>query len=110
MPYLVPTSSRRIPSIQRVWFCKEFTDWLVVQDVANFFPVCLEITQWTWPTIPNAVRESDKITLFLKVAIALRQGDHVCVGPAFHDESFIVGKEKGAVVSVQDYLKDRRLE
>lgn len=107
-PYVTKTGSRFNPSIVRIWFCKEFKDMVVVQDLANFFPVTLEVSLSTWYLLKKSVMENERITLFFKLPISLRQGDHICVGPAFSDESFKIGT--GSKVSVQDYLKDRRLE
>lgn len=90
--------------ITRVWFCKEFNDWPCLLAIARLFPYrCLEATMFSLTAIPESVRS--QVRLYLKVPVQLRAGDHVCVGPAFADESFEIGT--GKKVAPSEYEKDK---
>lgn len=93
-------------TIRRVWFCKEFTDWKLMMRVARLFPsVCVEATMETYHTLPGKARED--FSIYLKVPLRLKSSDHICVGPAFCDESFRVGT--GAKVHPEAYLSDVKI-
>lgn len=90
--------------ITRIWFCKEFTDWENLIAIAEKFSHrCLEVTPETLPLIPVAVRQW--VRFYLKIPAQLWPGDHVCVGPAFADEAFEIGK--GKKVTPSEYEKDK---
>jgi hypothetical protein len=95
-------------TIKRVWFCREFITrsaekWKTFRKIAQHFEtVCIEITLNDYEAIPRDLR--DKAFLYLKIPLPLKKGDHVCVGPAFQDESFMVGK--GNKISPEQYLND----
>ena len=91
-------------NINRIWFCKEFADWEMLTAIAPMFPSrCLEVTLDTLPTIPVAVRHW--VRFYLKIPVELWRDDHVCVGPAFADESFKIGT--GNKVIPLDYERDK---
>ena len=93
-------------SHKRVWFCKEFTDWKLLRRIAKLFEsVGVEATPQSYENIPKDIR--DKHTIYLKVDVRLKRGDHVCIGPAFHDEIFVTGK--GVSMDPQEYLKDIKI-
>jgi hypothetical protein len=90
----------------RVWFCKEFTNWVLMQAIAKHFQeVCVEVEPKCFENIPLVIRQRARI--YLKVAVPLKPGDHICVGPAFEDESFAIGQ--GIKVDPKDYYADRRI-
>jgi hypothetical protein len=93
--------------IRRFWFCKEFTDWASLQFFADLggFTLCVETTPLNFHRVPTRLRE--KCQLYLKLDMALKKKDHICIGPAFSDESFCVGS--GAVVRPAQYSKDIRI-
>ena len=97
---------RKKTGASRVWFCREFVDWKLLKRIAKEFDeVCIEVEPKCFENIPLALR--DKAIIYLKVDTPLKPGDFVCVGPAFHDESFKIGS--GSKVKPQDYLQDKRI-
>lgn len=93
-------------NIKRIWFCKEFTDWPKMRSFIPVFPQrVLEVGRENYHAVPHDIR--DKFQFYFKVPYVLRPGDHVCVGPAFGDESFVIGT--GRTVSPADYLADVRI-
>ena len=92
--------------IRRVWFCKEFTNWPLLQAVAlEFDRVCVEVEPKNYGNLPMNIRRTARI--YLKVAVPLKDGDIVCVGRPFYDESFAMGC--GQKVTKEDYSQDRML-
>jgi hypothetical protein len=90
----------------RVWFCKEFTDWEMIRAISKFFDqVCIEVLPKNFDAVPKDIRES--ATIYLKVSTPLKNGDFVCVGPAFSDEAFEIGT--GAKVNPEKYLGDTQI-
>lgn len=99
-------AAARQHGIGRVWFCKEWADWeTIVQVLSSGRKVCLEVTPETIRLVPVFVMK--EACVYLKVDTELKDGDHVCVGPAFADEAFRIGT--GAKVEPVDYAGDRRL-
>jgi len=91
----------------RVWFCKEYTLWPMIRAIGEYFDkVCIEVEPKCYDSIPKDLRR--KATIYLKVKTPLKDGDFVCVGPAFSDESFEIGT--GAKVTPEAYLKDKRIK
>lgn len=94
--------------IERVWFCKEFSDWDTLRAIAKMFKhVCIEATPKTYETLPSEFRTESKYRIYLKVSMSLKPGDFICVGPAFSDESFEVGT--GTKVNPSQYNNDTRI-
>ena len=90
--------------ITRIWFCQEFNDWEMLEAIAPLFKTrCLESTPELLVHLRPAIREL--VTVYLKIPVVLRPGDHVCVGPAFADESFEIGT--GRRVTPSEYEKDK---
>ena len=92
---------------KRVWFCKEFTDWEMIRELAKGFEVvCLEVNHRTFNTVPWDVRRL--CVLYYKVkAKGLKRGDHICAGEPFRDEAFVVGE--GVKVTTSEYMKDIKI-
>ena len=94
----------------RVWFCKEFKDWPRLEAIASKFPsanVCIEIEAPVYRSLPAAFRKDYVIYVKVPSVVGLKAGDHVCVGAAFSDESFMIGT--GAKVNPGDYGADTRI-
>ncbi len=90
----------------RVWFCKEFKNWKLLKVLSNHFKtVCLEVEMGTQSMVPRDIYNT--VTIYLKVPIMLKPGDHVCVGPAFSDEAFKIGT--GKRVNPDDYKNDKKI-
>lgn len=96
--------------VSRVWLCKEFLhshgkDALIALTRKLTFrgiKTCVEVTAHQakeYEYLRHYVRFYVKFDLPFLVA-----GDHLCVGPAFADESFVVGK--GAKVIPANYEAD----
>ena len=93
---------------QAVWFCKEFRNWQVLENIANCFPkgaVTLEVSPTTLGLVPHRFLKAYR--LFYKLPVQLKSGDFVCVGHAFHDESFRIGTGDRAKPDM--YLNDQRI-
>ena len=102
---LGPKLTRR-GTIKRVWFCKEFQNWPLLRVIAKHFKtVCLEVTPKGYDNLPREFKTD--FIIYLKVPFMLKKGDHVCVGAAFQDESFQIGK--GNRVSPEQYANDVRV-
>jgi hypothetical protein len=96
--------------IKRVWFCKEFMNWPVMEAIAKHFEhCCIEATPVSYVAIPKRIR--DRFQVYIKVSFGhglnLKPGDVVCVGPAFADEAFTIGQ--GAKVEPNLYLNDIKI-
>lgn len=95
--------------ITRVWFCKEFTNWALLEAIARHFKsVCIEVTPERLICIPQRFRE--RYQIYVKVSFGrlnLKKGDVICVGPAFADEAFTIGE--GAKVQPDLYLNDLKI-
>ncbi len=79
------------PQVKRVWVCKEFTHWDSVRRLrAVFDKVVVEVNRHNVGMLPKEVFEGCQ--LYYKLPVELKQGDYVCVGQAFSDESFRIGK------------------
>lgn len=111
-PDIKPTDDlsflRRNSGCKRVWFCKEFTNWGLLKAIgAHFDEVCIEVEPKCLLSIPERLRRTARIYLKIVLPVALKTGDHVCVGLPFADESFEIGK--GARVAPKDYLRDIKI-
>jgi hypothetical protein len=100
---------KNLAGVPRVWFCKEFValqNWGVLPYLKGR-AICVEMTVEFLQRgfLPQEVR--DRCTVYLKVPVTLFKGDFICVGQAFKDESFEVGK--GAVVTPDQYNKDVKI-
>ena len=98
----------------RVWLCKELlvwaansTHWATIRKITSMFPkVCLETTPAFYTCIPEDIRKASRV--YVKIDnIELKPGDQVCVGPAFSDEAFEIGK--GVKVNPSAYLNDKKI-
>ncbi len=93
--------------VRRVWFCKEFTNWPLLRFLAKHFDkVCLEASTRTYDNVPRDIKM--EYTIYFKLNFPLKNGDFICVGPAFSDEAFEIGK--GAKVNPEQYLKDTKIK
>lgn len=87
----------------RVWVCKEFEEWDMVRAFFKVFKkVVLEVSARTYGNLPRDIIQ--RAQLYYKLPVRLKPGDVVCVGPAFEDESFVVGT--GKKVTPDQYGKD----
>lgn len=99
--------------VARVWFCKEFLhacaagkSWDIMRKIMSLFPICAaEVEAQCVSMIPKDIYA--KLTVYVKLDIKLKDGDFVCVGPAFSDESFEIGK--GAKVTPEAYANDTKV-
>lgn len=91
---------------KRVWFCAEYYKVSVINWVARFTPlnVCYELNA----AFTKRSEIDPKVKVYAKVNLGLLEGDQICVGPPYKDESFVIGK--GQKVSPQDYSSDRRIK
>lgn len=102
---LIPAMTRR-GEITRVWFCKEFTDWKLLRAIAKHFKtVCMEVSIKQYGNLPRDFQTD--FTIYLKVNLLMKAGDHICVGPPFQDEAFKIGT--GVKVTPQQYSNDRKI-
>lgn len=103
LPTELPSLIKKFPD-HRVWFCKEFKHWDTVRRfLKSCFPeICIEVTWETWSKVPADLRA--KCTIFFKLPVELKEGDFICVGPAFADEALKIGT--GHKVKPEEYLKD----
>jgi len=92
------------PELNRVWFCAEFRNWSIVRESFGLFDkVCIEVLSHDADSMPpEDIAQHARI--YLKVKWDLKDGDHVCVGSSFKDESFDIGN--GEPVAPQAYTKD----
>ena len=95
------------PSVTRVWVCKEFACWSAIRRLkAAFGKVVIEVDRHTVGAMPKEL--FDGCQLYYKLPVELKQGDYVCVGPAFSDESFRVGR--GDQVDPAMYRRDELID
>lgn len=95
------------PTVKRVWVCKEFIYWESIRRLkAAFGKVVLEVSRHTYGAMPKEL--FDQCQLYYKLPVELKQGDYVCVGPAFSDESFRIGK--GDQVDPAMYRRDEVID
>jgi len=89
----------------RVWFCAEFIDKEVINWVAENedVKVCYELGH-----LFRREEISKKVRVYGKVNLGLIEGDQICVGKPYQDESFVIGE--GVKVSVADYERDVRIK
>lgn len=96
----------------RIWFTKDFGSWQVLRyakQVVNH--VCLEVD--ILELFGKGIRRLPytllyNVQLYVKIACSnLKKGDHVCIGKAFEDESFMLGN--GRKVTPEDYRSDFQL-
>ncbi len=101
--------------IQRIWFCKEYLRGRSIEQLKSTFEIleekfpgikiCIELQLSDYHQFASALRVYG--TFYLKMGdnlSLLANGDHVCIGSAFTDESFRIGS--GNKVSPDQYLKD----
>jgi hypothetical protein len=92
--------------IKRVWFCKEFSNWPMIRAISKHFKTsCLEVTPKQYDNLPRDLKA--EFTIYLKINFPLKEGDFVCVGPPFMDESFQIGT--GKKVKPEDYASDIKI-
>lgn len=99
---------RKRSNSTRVWFCKEFLNWPMLEAIAAHYEpgnVCIEVEPNCFESLPRRFRQNYRI--YVKLDLPLKPGDHVCVGPAFSDESFEMGH--GSKVLPEQYLKDIKI-
>lgn len=95
------------PTVKRVWVCKEFVDWDSVRRLRTAFDkVVLEVNRHNFGAMPKEL--FDGCQLYYKLPAELKHGDYVCVGPAFSDESFRIGK--GDQVDPAMYRRDEPID
>lgn len=98
-----------LDQVDRVWFCKEYKDYNVIKAVrALGKKVCVEVVPGG---IENALPDDihENATLYLKMNVkGLKNGDHICVGKPFEEESFMIGS--GTKVTKDQYLADRKIK
>ena len=100
---------KQLGSVPRIWFCKEFVtkqNWAILPYLKGR-SICVEMTVELLQRsfLPQEVR--DRCVVYLKVPVKLFKGDFICVGDAFKDESFEIGK--GAIVTPDQYNKDVKI-
>lgn len=107
--------------ITRIWFCEEFFHnpirWGFCYEAveAGFVQVCLcfvfpfysSALEWFIKSKPYPTANVQLYLKLLSDLKFLRNGDHVCIGDKFADESFCIGQ--GKKVSPDDYRKDIRI-
>lgn len=96
--------------VNRVWLCKEF---LFSHCEASLTILCRKL-RLRGVTVAVEVPLSQFreygylrpfVNYYIKVELnALLPGDHICVGPAFSDEAFLIGT--GVKVAPEQYLDD----
>jgi hypothetical protein len=94
----------------RIWFCKEFTDWHRLRKIAEAFDpskVCIEVMLNRYNSLPSDFRQRFRIYVKVPELHGMKPGDHVCIGLPFQDEAFQVGN--GKRVASSDYEKDIRI-
>jgi len=102
---------KRFPGeeIRRVWFCREYTrlaQWNVVNAFRKVFDeVFIECTPGSFDSLPKELRLA--ATIVVKVPLMLKDGDWVCVGGAYQDETFVIGG--GSKVDLIEFSKDIKL-
>jgi len=89
---------------KRIWFCSEYIDFETINYCADRLGmnVCYEIN----PLYKRSII-SENVRCYLKISFDLKDGDHICVGPAYNDESFMIGE--GKKVNVDEYAVDVRI-
>lgn len=102
--YAQAVKAAKLPTIKRIWFCKEWRDELVVlAAIKAGWDVCVEMdlkfrSSWSYPSIMLNAR------IYFKLPIILKPGDFLCVGRAYRDEAFQIGG--GVPVTPQLYGSD----
>ena len=92
-------------TVTRIWFCKEFRKWDVIREaLACGYTVCVEGN----PHRPPPSDICNRVHVYWKYPLPkdAKSGDHVCMGPPFRDEAFVLGN--GKRVTENDYAKDRK--
>jgi hypothetical protein len=103
----LPKVLNRNGRIQRVWFCKEIMNWPLIREIIKHFKTsCLEATLGRVPAIPLDLLA--QCTIYVKVDVRLKKGDHICIGPSYEDESFCIGT--GNKVTPEQYAQDIRIK
>lgn len=99
---------RKSSKCSRVWFCKEFKDWPLLEAIAKHFDeVCVEVEPKCYVSVPKRIKKRVKIYLKVVLPEPLKEGDFICVGEPFRDEAFKFGA--GASVCMEQYLKDIKI-
>lgn len=106
--YSVTEWSRKQPTVSRVWFCAalaHFEPEVVIEATSVFKTVCAEV--FAGESVPPQFRELG-VQIYWKLDIhGLTKGDHLCVGPAYNDEAFLIGA--GVKVNPEQYLQDVKI-
>jgi hypothetical protein len=82
----------------RIWFCKEYRDWKTIRRIEREnpqFKFCVEANQKTVNDIPSNVVSI--VRVYFKLDLILPAGSVLCVGAAFNDEAFVLGKGRKVV-------------
>lgn len=96
-----------VPQVKRVWVCKEFRSWNCIRRLrAAFDKVVMEVDRHNLGMLPPDLFNGCQ--LYYKLSVNLKQGDYVCVGPAFSDESFVIGR--GDQVDPAMYRRDESVD
>ncbi len=99
----------RLKGVNRVWFTKEFLNWNTIREFARVYEkICLETNKHTYNGIPSDLRKRARLYYKLEPSVRLKDGDHICVGAAFRDESFLIGS--GNAVIPEYYNRDEFIE
>jgi hypothetical protein len=95
---------------ERVWFCKEFTDWHRLRKIAEAFDsakVCIEVMLNRYNSLPSDFRQRFRIYVKIPELHGMKLGDHVCIGLPFQDEAFQIGN--GKTVKASEYKSDIKI-
>lgn len=102
------------PDITRVWLCKEF---LFSHCQASLVILCRKMrlrdvriaVEVPLSQFSEYLFLRPFVNFYIKVELntPLLPGDHICVGPAFNDEAFLIGS--GNRVEPDQYLGDRQI-
>ncbi len=80
--------------------------WQLLREIAKHFrTVCVETTTKAYGNLPRDLLAN--FTIYLKLDFLMKQGDFVCVGPAYQDEAFRIGT--GHKVKPEHYNTDTKI-
>ena len=92
--------------IKRVWVCADFRQWAQLRLLLPLFEkVCIEVNADFYRMVPLDLLRTSR--LYFKIPFPLKDGDFVCVGLPFEDQSFKVGS--GIKVNPSQYTKDIKI-
>jgi hypothetical protein len=102
------------PDVTRVWLCKEYT---ASHSEISLTVLCRKLRLRSIDIAVEVLAQYYREYLYLRPFVNyyikydvpdLKNGDHICVGPAFNDEAFCIGQ--GKKVTPGDYANDIRIE